>query len=67
MFALTQITALMADEPTGTGLLRGTLLIAVVWWCWVGYSWTSNLVKADEGLARVTSACCRRWQRLTQR
>lgn len=54
VFALTQITALMADEPTGTGLLRGTLLIAVVWWCWVGYSWTSNLVKADEGLARVT-------------
>lgn len=54
VFALTQITALMADEPTGTGLLRGTLLIAVVWWCWVGYSWISNVVKADEGLARVT-------------
>ncbi|HEX6357798.1 low temperature requirement protein A [Actinophytocola sp.] len=54
VFALTQITALMADEPTGLGLLRGTLLMAVVWWCWVGYSWVSNLVKADEGLARVT-------------
>lgn len=54
VFALTQITALMADEPNGHGLLRGTLLMAVVWWCWVGYSWTSNLVKADEGLARVT-------------
>jgi low temperature requirement protein LtrA len=54
VFALTQITALMAEEPTGTGLLRGTLLMAVVWWCWVGYSWVSNLVKADEGLARVT-------------
>jgi len=54
VFALTQITALMAEEPTGTGLLRGTLLIAVVWWCWVGYSWVSNMVKADEGLARVT-------------
>jgi low temperature requirement protein LtrA len=54
VFALTQITALMAEEPTGTGLLRGTLLIGVVWWCWVGYSWISNVVKADEGLARVT-------------
>jgi low temperature requirement protein LtrA len=54
VFALTQITALMADEPTGLGLLRGTLLMAVVWWCWVGYSWVSNVVKADEGLARVT-------------
>jgi low temperature requirement protein LtrA len=54
VFALTQITALMAEEPNGTGLLRGTLLMAVVWWCWVGYSWISNLVKADEGLTRVT-------------
>jgi low temperature requirement protein LtrA len=54
VFALTQITALMAENPTGGGLLRGTLLIAVVWWCWVGYSWISNVVKADEGLTRVT-------------
>lgn len=54
VFALTQITALMAEEPTATGLLRGTLLMMVVWWCWVGYSWVSNLVKADEGVARVT-------------
>jgi low temperature requirement protein LtrA len=54
VFALTQVTALMAEEPTGRGLLKGTLLILVVWWCWVGYSWLSNLVKADEGLARVT-------------
>jgi low temperature requirement protein LtrA len=54
VFALTQITALMAEEPTGKGLLRGVLLMMVVWWCWVGYSWISNVVKADEGLTRVT-------------
>lgn len=54
VFALTQVTALMADDLTGRGLLRGVLLIAVVWWCWVGYSWLSNVVKADEGWARVT-------------
>jgi low temperature requirement protein LtrA len=54
VFALTQITALMAEEPTGRGLLKGTLLILVVWWCWVGYSWVSNLVKADEGVTRLT-------------
>ncbi len=54
VFALTQVTALMAHEVSGRGLLRGVLLIAVVWWCWVGYSWLSNVVKADEGWARVT-------------
>lgn len=55
VFALTQVTALMAADVTGKGLLRGVLLIAVVWWCWVGYSWLSNVVKADEGAARVTT------------
>ncbi|WP_211239358.1 low temperature requirement protein A [Actinokineospora inagensis] len=53
VFALTQVTALMAENPTWQGLLRGALVLAVVWWCWVGYSWLSNLVKADEGHART--------------
>ncbi|MBP2325747.1 low temperature requirement protein LtrA [Kibdelosporangium banguiense] len=53
VFALTQVTALMAETPTWHGLLRGTLLLAVIWWPWIGYSWLSNLVKADEGTARV--------------
>ncbi|MBM7775381.1 low temperature requirement protein LtrA [Actinokineospora baliensis] len=53
VFALTQVTALMAENPTWLGLLRGALVLAVVWWCWVGYSWLSNLVKADEGTART--------------
>ncbi|MBC6449995.1 low temperature requirement protein A [Actinokineospora sp. HBU206404] len=53
VFALTQVTALMADAPTWHGLGRGALILAVVWWCWVGYSWLSNLVQADEGLART--------------
>jgi len=53
VFALTQVTAFMAETPTWGGLGRGALLLAVVWWCWVGYSWLSNLVQADEGLART--------------
>ncbi|HET9139085.1 low temperature requirement protein A [Actinophytocola sp.] len=53
VFALTQVTAFMAEDLTGRGLLRGALILAVVWWCWVGYSWLSNVVKADEGVARL--------------
>src|SRR5919197_1511541 len=55
VFALTQVTALMAAHVpvTAHALLRGMLVLAVVWWCWVGYSWLSNVVKADEGIARV--------------
>ena len=39
VFAFTQVTALMADDPTGRGLVRGLLVLAVVWWCWVGFAW----------------------------
>ncbi|MGL5819585.1 MAG: low temperature requirement protein A [Phycicoccus sp.] len=52
VFALTQVTALLADEPTPRGLVRGVLLLGVLWWCWVGYSWLSNLAQADEGVVR---------------
>ncbi|WP_084424836.1 low temperature requirement protein A [Kibdelosporangium aridum] len=52
VFALTQVTAMMAETPTWPGLLRGALLLSVIWWSWIGYSWLSNWVKADEGLAR---------------
>ncbi|MEU4396687.1 low temperature requirement protein A [Kribbella sp. NPDC023855] len=52
VFALTQITALMAHDLTWTGMLRGVLLIGLLWWSWIGFSWLCNLVKADEGAVR---------------
>jgi low temperature requirement protein LtrA len=43
----------MAGAPSVEGLIRGTLVLTVLWWCWVGYSWLCNLVKADEGVIRL--------------
>lgn len=48
VFAFTQVTALMAKDLTGTGMLRGTALLLVVWWAWVGYSWLTNAVPVDD-------------------
>lgn len=53
VFALTRVTDWMAEEPSVEALLRGTLILTVMWWCWVGYSWLGNLVKADEGVIRI--------------
>lgn len=53
VFALTQVTALLAADTTFTGLVRGVLVLAIMWWAWVGYSWLGNVVRADEGLSRV--------------
>ncbi|MGH2539693.1 MAG: low temperature requirement protein A [Actinomycetota bacterium] len=54
VFSLTQVTALMAADLTVHGLVRGLLLLALLWWCWVGYAWLGNVVRADEGIGRVT-------------
>ena len=54
VFSLTQVTALMADDLSLRGLVRGLLVLALLWWCWVGYAWLANVVQADEGLGRVT-------------
>lgn len=53
VFALTQVTALMADDLTARGAIRGILVVSVLWWCWVGYAWLGNLVRADEGVMRI--------------
>jgi low temperature requirement protein LtrA len=53
VFAITQVTALMAHDLSLTGLTHGMLLLALLWWCWVGYAWLGNVVQADEGLGRV--------------
>ena len=53
VFALTQVTATMADRLNAQGLLEGLLVFALLWWSWTGYAWLVNLVRADEGVARV--------------
>lgn len=39
VLALTQCTALIAANPSWGGMAKGLLVLAVLWWCWVGYAW----------------------------
>jgi low temperature requirement protein LtrA len=50
VFAFTQVTTLLLDDPTWGGLGRGLLVLAVLWWAWATYSWLTNTVDADQGL-----------------
>jgi low temperature requirement protein LtrA len=52
VLALTQCTALMADNPTWEGLAQGLLVLGVLWWCWVGYAWLTSVVDPEEGTVR---------------
>jgi len=52
VLALTQCTALMAEDPTWGGLAKGLLLLGLMWWSWVGYAWLTSVVDPEEGLVR---------------
>ena len=50
VFALTQVTTLMADDLAWLGLLRGFAVLAAIWWAWAGYAWLTNTVNIDDDL-----------------
>ena len=49
VFAFTQVTTLLSDDPGWGGLGRGLLILAALWWAWAGYAWLTNTVDAEEG------------------
>ena len=53
VYALTQVTALMAADPTGIGVARGMVVLGMLWFAWCSYAWLGNQAKADEGVVRA--------------
>lgn len=49
VYAITQVTALMAADPTALRLLGGGVVLALLWWCWCCFAWLGNVVRADSG------------------
>jgi low temperature requirement protein LtrA len=53
VLAITQCTALMSDNPTWEGLGQGTIVLGLLWWSWVGYSWFTSILDPEEGAVRL--------------
>ncbi|HEY1274268.1 MAG TPA: low temperature requirement protein A [Thermoleophilaceae bacterium] len=53
VFALTQVTTLMARESSWADLGRGMLMLIALWWAWAAYAWLTNTIDPDEGRARI--------------
>jgi low temperature requirement protein LtrA len=53
VFAFTRITAFMAADLTALAMVRGLILLALMWWAWSAFTWLGNQVRADVGPALV--------------
>ena len=49
VFGFTQVTTLLSDDPTWSGLGHGLLILAALWWAWAGFAWLTNTVDPDVG------------------
>jgi low temperature requirement protein LtrA len=53
VLALTQCTTLIARTPTWEGVLKGLLVLGVLWWSWGGYAWLTSVLDPEEGTVRL--------------
>jgi low temperature requirement protein LtrA len=53
VFAITQVTSMLAADHTWGGSGRALLVLGALWWAWVGYAWLTNTVNPDEGAVRL--------------
>jgi low temperature requirement protein LtrA len=53
VFAITQLTTLLAHDPTAVGLVRVLLIFGTLWWMYGGYAWLTNAVPPTRLLLRL--------------
>ena len=53
VFAVTQVTALTAQNLTPDGVLRSIVLFWMIWWAWTQFTWTLNPADTTHVVVRV--------------
>jgi low temperature requirement protein LtrA len=53
VFAFTQVTALILEDPTAAGFARASLVLAMVWWAWSAYTWMTNAIDIENAVTRL--------------
>jgi low temperature requirement protein LtrA len=54
VLAITQVTSYLASHLNWLGVAEGLIILGLMWWAWVGYSWLTNSVDSDDVPARLT-------------
>src|ERR687892_1562018 len=55
VFAVTQLTALAADDLTASGGARSLLVFWLIWWAWTQFTWTLNPADTTHSLVRIVT------------
>jgi low temperature requirement protein LtrA len=55
VFAFTQVTQLLASDPTWHGFADGMLVLSALWWAWGGYAWLATTISLEEGMTRIVT------------
>jgi low temperature requirement protein LtrA len=53
VFAVTQVTTLIAHDLSWSGFGRGMLVLALVWWAWSAFVWAANAEDQESRLLRA--------------
>lgn len=53
VFAITQVTGLVAHHLTLGGVLQGVLVFWMIWWGWTQFTWALNPADTNHGLVRL--------------
>jgi low temperature requirement protein LtrA len=53
VFAITQVTALILEDPSAAGFARSLLVLAMVWWAWSAYAWTTTAIDLSTRVGRI--------------
>ena len=53
VFAFTQVTTLIVENPSAAGFARAALALALVWWAWSAYAWMTNAIDVGNAVTRL--------------
>jgi len=53
VFAITQVTRLLSQDLSWTGLGRSILVLALVWWAWSAFVWAANAHDTESPTVRA--------------
>ena len=54
VFAITQVTTLLANQPSWTRFGESMLVLALVWWAWSAFVWAANAQATDAQALRLS-------------